>query len=262
MATLVQPDGCADKAAMASLIARVTGPVWHAALALALPPRCPGCAGEVDGDHRFCAACWRSLDFLGEPACARCGLPVDRPSDASGCDDCAGRALSFEGVRAAVGYGDVARTVALRLKYGRRPGVARTMAMLMTRLALDLPGDALFVAVPLHRRRLWTRGYNQALLIARAVARRSGHACLPDAIVRTRATPVLQGLGRHARARAVEGAFAVREAARPRLAGRTIALVDDVFTTGATVEACAAALRRAGAARVLVLCWARVVPGR
>ena len=246
---------------MASLVARMTAPVWHACLALALPPRCPGCGSEVDDDHRFCAECWRSLDFLGEPACRRCGLPVDLP-DTAGCDACAGRALSYDAVRAAVGYGDVARTVALRLKYGRRPGVAQTMATLMTRLALDLPGDALFVAVPLHRRRLWTRGYNQALLIARALARRSGRPCLAEALVRTRATPVLRGLGRDARARAVADAFAVPEASRARLAGRTVALVDDVFTTGATVEACAAALRRAGAARVLVLCWARVVPGR
>lgn len=247
---------------MASLLARLTKPVWQAGLTLALPPRCPGCGSEVDGDHRFCAGCWRSLDFLGEPACRRCGLPVDLPSDAAACAACAGHALPFDGVRAAVGYGDVARTVALRLKYGRRPGVARTMARLMSRLVADLPDDALFVAVPLHRRRLWTRGYNQALLIARALARCSGQTCLPDAIVRTRATPVLQGLGRHDRARAVDGAFAVPASMRPRLAGRTIALVDDVFTTGATVEACALALRRAGVARVLVLCWARVVPDR
>jgi ComF family protein len=262
IATLVPPAASADKGGMVPSIARMTAPVWQTCLSLALPPRCPGCGTEVDADHRFCAACWGSLDFLGEPACRRCGLPVEGVADPAGCDDCAGRPLSYEGVRAAVGYGDVARTVALRLKYGRRPGVARTMATLMARLATDLPADAVFVAVPLHRRRLWTRGYNQALLIACALARRSGHAWLPDGLVRTRATPVLQGLGRNARARAVADAFAVPVPLRSRIAGRTIALVDDVYTTGATVEACAAALRGAGAARVIVLCWARVVPER
>jgi ComF family protein len=234
--------------------------MWSAALDFALPPRCPGCGAIVDGDHRFCAACWQALDFLGDPACARCALPL--PHDPGGpeamCGACHADPPSFDRGVAAVAYGDIARTVALRLKYAGRPGVAHVMAAQMARLVQTAPADALIAAVPLHRWRLWSRGYNQALLIARALAMRTGHDCLPDAIVRTRATPVLRGLGRKARAKAVRGAFAVPAARAIAVEGRTILLVDDVFTSGATANACAKALKRAGAAKVWLVCWARV----
>jgi ComF family protein len=233
---------------------------WRASIDYVLPPRCPGCGAIVDGDHRFCTPCWRSLDFLGPPCCTRCALPL--PHAGGGlCGACHADPPAFARASAAVVYGEVARTVALRLKHGGRPGVARTMARLMARLAEDAPADALLVAVPLHRWRLWLRGYNQALLIARALAARTGHACLPDALIRRRATPMLGGLGRKARARAVAGAFAVPPLHRPALRGRTVLLVDDVYTSGATAGACARALLRAGAAEVRLLCWARVLPG-
>ncbi|HEY0269898.1 MAG TPA: ComF family protein [Sphingomonas sp.] len=233
---------------------------WALALDFVLPPRCPGCGLVVDGDHRFCAACWRTLEFLGPPACEACAMPLDHGvGEGLRCEACLIDPPAFDRVLAAVAYGDVARTVALRLKYGGRPAVARTMATQMARLVADAPGDALLAAVPLHRWRLWSRGYNQALLIAAAVAERSGRPCLPDALVRTRATPLMRGLGRAARARAVDGAFAVPPARRALLRGRTVLLVDDVFTTGATAGACAATLRRAGASAVWLVCWARVV---
>jgi len=175
------------------------------------------------------------------------------------CGACHADPPAFDRAYAAVAYGDVARTVALRLKYGGRPGVARTMGGYMARLVREMDPDTLVVAVPLHRWRLWSRGYNQALLIARDVAERAGLACEPDLLVRTKATPVLRGLGRKARARTVAGAFAVPPAHRATARHRTVLLVDDVFTTGATAQACAKALKRAGAAEIHLLCWARVV---
>lgn len=244
-------------------IARLLRSLGAAAVDFALPPRCPGCGTIVDGDHRFCVSCWQKLEFLGPPARARCALPLPHDIGPEAlCGACHQSLPAFDRAAAAVAYGEVARTVALRLKYGRRPGVARTMAGQMARLAGPLPSDALVAAVPLHRGRLWRRGYNQALLIARGVAERAERACVPDLLVRTRATPALRGMGRKARARTVAGAFAVPERYRTRLDGRTVLLIDDVFTSGATAEACARALKRAGAAEVWLLCWARVLRDR
>lgn len=227
---------------------------------LALPPRCGGCGAPVEADGRFCTDCWASLRFIGPPWCAGCRLPFDIDLGAGArCDDCLSRPPRHAGVSAAVAYGPVARKLALKLKYGGRMGVADTMASLMRR---HLPVDAeLLVPVPLHRWRLWRRGYNQAGLIAAGIARGSGLPCATAALTRTRKTPVLKGLSGRERARAVAGAFAVTPAGAERVRGRQVVLVDDIYTSGATADACAAALLDAGAARVAILCWARVLDG-
>ncbi|HEX8309478.1 MAG TPA: ComF family protein [Allosphingosinicella sp.] len=230
-------------------------------LDFALPPRCPGCGAIAGEPHRFCIDCWRSLTFLAEPCCARCGLPFAYPTPSeSSCGRCLADPPPFDRLRAAVAYGQVSRQVALKLKYSGRPGLAETLAHFMLRHVADGEAGRLLVPVPLHRWRIWKRGYNQAALIASALSRRSGLPVELDLLVRTRATPPLRGLGRRERSIAVRGAFKVPAPARGRLAGRPILLVDDVYTSGATAAACARALKRAGAASVDVLCWARVVP--
>jgi ComF family protein len=229
------------------------------AVDFALPPRCPACGTILADPHRFCLACWQSLTFLGEPCCVRCGLPFEFGGEGDAeCGNCLADPPPFDRLRAAVAYGEIARGVALKLKHGGRPGVAETLAALMLR-HLDPRADALLVPVPLHRWRIWRRGYNQAALIAAALARRSGLVAAQDILRRTRATPMLRGLGRRERALTVRGAFKVTEAGKARLRGRRVILVDDVYTSGATAGACARALKRAGAASVEVLCWARVV---
>ena len=249
---LVRPCRCGDKGAVSAAALRLLDRI----VSLALPARCPGCGTAVDADGRFCTGCWTGLRFLGPPWCAGCNRPFahDRGIDAL-CGRCLADPPTHAGVRAAVAYGEVARALALRLKYGGRMGAAATMAAAMARL---LPPDAeLLVPVPLHCWRLWSRGYNQAALIARAVGRRSGLPVDPFALVRTRRTPPLKGMGPRARAAAVARAFAV---VRPdAVAGRAVVLVDDVHTSGATADACTRALLGAGARSVTVLCWARVL---
>jgi ComF family protein len=226
----------------------------------ALPPRCPGCGAIVQEEHSFCLDCWSDLVFLGEPCCVRCGLPFEHGGGGEAeCGACLADPPSFDRARAAVAYGEIPRKVALKLKYGGRPGVAETMARLMAR-HLPASGEGTILAsVPLHRWRIWKRGYNQAALIASALARRSGAEATLDLLERTKATPYLRGMGPRERAATVRGAFRVRERHRAAIAGKSVILVDDVYTSGATAGACARALKKAGAARVTLLSWARVV---
>jgi ComF family protein len=227
-------------------------------LDLALPPRCPGCGLVTMADHLFCVDCWQTLDFLNGPACRTCGDPfVLDPGAPAQCGACIADPPAIDGMRAAVAYGEIAKALALKLKYGKRPGMAVTLARQMRRLMGD--GDALVTPVPLHRWRLWRRGYNQAALIGGALTRDTRQPFIPDLLMRVKATPVLRSMGPAARKKAVRGAFRITPRYAEQIKDRDIILIDDVYTTGATANACAAALKRAGAASVRVCCWARVV---
>ena len=243
---------------LAPLLAPLVTPLRYVA-DFALPARCPGCGAVTGEDHRFCAKCWGDLRFLAPPWCAGCNAPFayDRGPDAH-CAACIADPPRHAGVRAAVAYGDVARTVALRLKYGGRTAFAETVARQMARL---LPEDAdVLVPVPLHRWRLWSRGFNQSALIAAALTRPSGVPHDPLLLRRTKATPPLRGMGPKARARTVAGVFAVVDP-KALLRGKSVVLIDDIHTSGATTNGCTTALLRAGAAKVTILCWARVLAG-
>lgn len=231
----------------------------RAVVAFALPPRCPGCGTVVGEDHSFCLDCWRNLNFLGGPACAQCGQPVELAyHEDARCGACMADPPPFDQARAAVAYGPIARALALKLKYGRRPGIALTMARPMLRVGSTMLAGALVAPVPLHRWRIWSRGYNQAALIARALAATEGELAL-DLVERHQRTPPLRGLGRLARERTVAGAFRLNPAWKDKVRGRRVVLIDDVYTTGATAKGCARILKRAGATQVSLLCWARVV---
>ncbi len=196
------------------------------------------------------------MRFLGPPWCAGCNTPFEYDRGAGAlCAPCLAEQPRHAGVFAAIAYDQTSRQLALDLKYGRRVGLGETMARYMQRLvpaAVDL-----LVPVPLHRWRLWTRGFNQSVVIGAALARGAGLPMDRAALVRTRATPSLRGRGHAARAKAVRSAFAVVD--HGRVAGRRVALVDDIYTTGATAVAATSVLLRAGATSVAILCWARVL---
>jgi len=234
---------------------RVASRLYRNVLDFALPPRCGGCGAIVDEVESFCADCWRTLEFLGSGGCSRCGIPL-QATEAELCGACLARPPRLDRIRSAVAYDDISSSIALRLKYGRKVGLARTMSRYMSPLLADLP-EALLVPVPLHRSRLWRRGFNQSAIVAKALSRQTGLPICVEALKRVRPTPPLKGMNMRQRRRTVAGAFRANPAVELR--GRTVVLIDDVLTTGSTANACARVLKSAGAERVELISWARVI---
>lgn len=238
------------------------GAAARTALDFLLPPVCLTCDRPVDGAGRFCADCFRRTAFVTEPCCRACGTPFAHAQQGGAehlCTTCRAHPPPWRRARAALRYDAQAQRVVLPFKYADRPELAAALATLMARAGAALLREAqVIVPVPLHRRRLLARRYNQAALLAQALARLSGVPSVPDLLARRRATAPLGQLGAAARAAALDGAIAVRPHRAARVAGRPVLLVDDVMTSGATAAACTAALLAAGAAEVDVLVAARV----
>jgi ComF family protein len=224
-----------------------------------LPPRCLACGTIVDEPDALCSACWAGMNFFAPPWCAVCGLPFPHPmGDNAVCADCARQRPSWDRARAVMRYDKHSRHLVLALKHGDRTHVAGALGRWMRRAGADLlDGADMIVPVPLHWTRLFARRYNQAGLLAHAIRAAGGPPVAPDWLVRRRRTPSQGRLGPAARARNVRGAFALRRGCDVK--DKRIVLVDDVLTTGATVEECARILRRAGAGFVGVLTLSRAV---
>jgi ComF family protein len=245
---------------MMSLALRTaTGRLGGALLDLLLPPRCVKCGAAVAAAGALCATCWRGITFLGQPCCACCGLPFDYEVGADAlCGACSRELPPFARARAAMRYDDESRRLVLAFKHGDRLHLAPTLATWMRRAGAELLAETeLLVPVPLHWTRLFARRYNQAAILAHALAAPGGPRVAADCLVRRRRTPSQGKRNAVARRRNVAGAFAVNPARD--VAGKRILLIDDVLTTGATLAECARILLRAGAARVDVLTLARTV---
>ncbi|MGH8636324.1 MAG: ComF family protein [Burkholderiales bacterium] len=248
-----------------SRLRRVAGALRRAlglAVDVALPQLCAACREPVE-DQGLCAACWGKLSFIAPPYCERLGIPFTYdPGPGVLSMEAIADPPAYQRARAAVRYDDVARKLVHAFKYGDRLDLAPTMGRWMANAGRELlrEADAL-IPVPLHWRRQWLRRFNQSALLAETMSRASGVPVAHPALKRVKATPQQVGLSQSARALNVQGAFRVPADAAAAVAGRRVILVDDVLTSGATVDACARALLRAHAAQVDVLVFARVVAG-
>ncbi len=233
-------------------------------LDLALPPRCPSSGVVVARPGGLAPAAWDAIRFLGGPCCHSCGLPFDAPlPEETRCAACDARPPQYDRVRAALAYDEASRSLLLHFKHGDRTDLAPVFARWMARAGAEILDQAdRLIPVPLHRARLWRRRYNQAALLARELSVVSGVGTDPTLLRRARATPSQGRLSPLARQRNVRGAFQASASLKGSVKGRHLVLIDDVFTTGATLDECARVLKRAGAAQVDALCLARVLRAR
>ncbi|MZQ89587.1 ComF family protein [Frigidibacter albus] len=230
-------------------------------LRLLFPPQCISCGGAVTEEFGLCPDCWRETGFIRGLACDKCGTPLPGDADdrAEFCDDCLTIARPWDRGRAALVYRDTGRRLVLALKHGDRLELARPMAGWLAAAAAPILQAGMLVApIPLHWRRFLKRRFNQSALLSGALARLAGLDHCPDLLHRIRATPSQEGRGRQERFENMAEAIRVNPARAKALAGRSVLIVDDVMTSGATFAAAADALRAAGASSVSIVALARV----
>ncbi len=242
-----------------------------------LPLRCVSCGDIVNGSSHsqqsgFCPNCWSDVKFITPPWCISCSRPLAyemehiRDKDERKCMACLQEAPLHDGIRAALYYNDIPRDIILKLKYSGRIGIADLVADHLNRFLHDdverFGDDILFVPVPLHWTRLWKRSYNQSALIADALLKTIKNENIkhhPDILKRIKRTPPLIGKNSKQRRKILKNSITVNDKYREVIKDRSIILVDDVYTSGATTDACVKALKLAGAKKVIIYCWTRVI---
>ena len=232
-------------------------------LRLIYPPQCLGCGVMVEAQDALCPDCWRATPFIHGMVCDACGIPLPGAEDPGGapvhCDDCLRLARPWQRGRAAMLYDGTARRLVLGLKYADRLELGRACGRWLAEAAAPiLTPDVLVAPVPLHWTRLLRRRYNQAAVLAQAMARSAGCESCPDLLVRRRRTASQEGRDLTARHVNLDGALALHPRRAVRARGRRILLVDDVMTSGATLAAAADACLAGGAAAVDVAVLVRV----
>ena len=227
-----------------------------------LPPLCPVCLVGTGSHQALCPECWCKIRFIEHPYCAILGIPFSYDQGEGAISPPAmAQAPDFDRLRSVALYDDVVRSLVHALKYRDRTELVPMMATWMRRAGMEEIRRAdVILPVPLHRWRLFQRRFNQSAELARHIAKATETPYLTRALLRRKATRRQVGLGKKARQRNLQGAFVVPAEEAFRLKGKHVILVDDVFTTGATVNAAARALRRAGAREVTVLTFAMAFP--
>lgn len=235
---------------------------FQTALKLLYPPRCIGCDERVETEFGLCGPCWRGTPFIGGTVCDACGAPLIGPADGFRleCDDCMANPRPWRQGRSVLLYQDRARQLVLALKHGDRTDIARPAGGWLARAAAPLLADMPLIApVPLHWQRLLKRRYNQSALLSRSLARVTGLDHCPDLLLRPARTDPLEGKTAAQRFAMLEQAVRLHPRRSGRLRGRSVLLVDDVMTSGATLSACTRACLSGGAIDVFVLTLARVI---
>lgn len=238
-----------------------TNSVVTALLGGLFPPRCVSCGCDVEALHSFCTDCFAKLSLIDAPYCARCGDPFayDLGKDAV-CSYCLQTPPPFAKARAAIRYDDASRKLITRLKYADKQELVPPLSAQLWRIGAKLCTNAdLIIPVPLHPKRLRERKFNQSALLAHELARRSGLGVLADGLLRTENTPPQASLSREQRLKNVKHAFRVNHKHAAKLRGANVLLVDDVMTTGATINACSKALLGASVKDVYVITAAKTV---
>lgn len=230
-------------------------------VSLIYPAQCIGCGALVDRDFGLCGNCWSDMHFISGTVCESCGIPL--PGEADGyridCDSCLRHPRPWSAGRAALLYEGQGRRLVLALKHGDRTEIADVAASWLEQAAEPLlQGDPVICPVPLHWSRMLKRKYNQSALLSAALARRCWLRHCPDLLRRTRRTPSLEGKSREQRYQLLGSAIGIHRPRQSWLHGRNVLIVDDVMTSGATLNACADACYQAGAADVRVAVLARV----
>ncbi len=226
------------------------------------PPECLCCGARVETDFAICGPGWGDTPFVFGAACDLCGVGLPGQSAGGGrlvCEDCHVIARPWAKGRAVLHYADHGRKLVLGLKHGDRAEVARAAGPWLARAGADiLQDDPLILPIPLHRRRLAERRFNQAALLAQALARTSGRDWLADGLIRPRHTATQDGRDRDGRFANLDGAIRVHPRRAAQITGRRVILVDDVMTSGATFSAATQACLAVGAEQVCVIALARV----
>lgn len=234
--------------------------IFNRLLNFIFPPQCLQCDARVPNHGTLCLPCWQQVRFISDPVCECCGLPFEFAESGAMCADCLHTRPPYAQARSALCYDDHSNKLITRFKYADQTHLAVTYAPWLIVAGRELIAQTdVIIPVPLHYVRLVSRRFNQSVLLAQALSKKTGLPTLPDALVRTRHTRRQTGLTRKQREDNVKGAFLLRPKCAHAIKGKTLLLIDDVLTTGSTIEQCTKALLKAGAMRVNVLTLARTV---